>query len=58
MIETHKRTWLRIVTYRLLAIAFTAIWTGLSSAVEIHIGLMIIHYIHERAWLKINWGRS
>ena len=55
--ETHKRTWARITTYRLLALAFTALWTGLSSAIGIHIGLMTIHYFHDRAWLKVKWGK-
>jgi site-specific recombinase len=56
MIETHKRTLARIVTYRLLAVIFTAVWTGLSTAIGIHIGLMIIHYVHDRVWLKVKWG--
>ncbi len=54
--ETHKRTWVRTLSYRFLAMLLTAIWTGLSSAIEIHIALAILHYIVERFWLKIKWG--
>lgn len=55
--ELHKRTWARILSYRILAIALTAVWTGLTSAVEIHLGLIILHYIVERVWIKVSWGR-
>lgn len=38
--------------------AITAIWTGISSAVQIHVTLAILHYIMERAWLKVQWGKK
>ena len=56
--ESKKRTVVRAVTYRVLALAITALWTGLSAAVAIHIILTVIHYIHERLWLKIKWGKE
>lgn len=55
--ELHKRTWARTLSYRFAALAITAIWTGISSAIEIHIALAILHYVMERLWLKINWGK-
>jgi len=55
--ESKKRTVLRAVTYRVLALLITAVWTGLSTAVAIHIILTLVHYVHERLWLKIKWGR-
>jgi len=57
MIELHKRTIVRAVTYRIIALLITALWTGLSNAIIIHVILTAIHYIHERLWLKIKWGR-
>jgi uncharacterized membrane protein len=57
MIELHKRTIVRTVSYRIIALLITAIWTGLSDAVVIHIILTVVHYGLERAWLKIKWGR-
>ena len=56
--ELHKRTWARTLSYRLAALAITAIWTGISSAVEIHIALALLHYVMERVWLKIEWGKT
>jgi uncharacterized membrane protein len=35
----------------------TALWTGLGNAVIIHIVLATVHYVMERVWLKIKWGR-
>jgi len=58
MTETHKRTILRAVSYRIIALLITAIWTGLSDAIIIHIILTAVHYIMERVWLKIKWGRT
>ena len=55
--ETHKRTVTRAITYRIVALLITALWTGLASAVLIHLVLTAVHYIHERIWLKINWGK-
>jgi len=57
MIESHKRTLIRTVTYRLLALLITAIWTGLGTAIAIHIILTLVHYVHGRVWLKIKWGK-
>jgi uncharacterized membrane protein len=57
MTELHKRTIVRAVTYRIIALLITALWTGLSNAIIIHVILTAIHYIHERLWLKIKWGR-
>lgn len=57
MSETHKRTWARTISYRIVALLITSLWTGLSNAVAIHIVLAIVQYTMERIWLKINWGR-
>ena len=57
MTETHTRTVARTMSYRIIAMLITALWTGLGNAVIIHIVLAIVHYVMERVWLKINWGR-
>lgn len=57
MMETHKRTIVRTISYRITALLITAIWTGLSDAVLIHIVLALLHYTMERMWLKIKWGK-
>jgi len=57
MAELHTRTILRALSYRIVALLITAVWTGLSDAVIIHIILTAVHYIMERAWLKIKWGK-
>jgi uncharacterized membrane protein len=57
MAETHKRTLTRAVSYRVIALLITALWTGLSAAIAIHLVLTLVHYVHERVWLKIKWGK-
>ena len=57
MTETHARTVARTISYRIIAMLITALWTGLGSAVIIHIVLATVHYVMERVWLKIKWGR-
>jgi uncharacterized membrane protein len=56
--ELHKRTIARAVIWRVIATLVTALWTGISGAIVINIVLTILHYIHERMWLKIEWGKE
>ena len=58
MTETHKRTMVRAIVWRIIATLITAAWTGLSGAIVINIFMTIAHYIHERAWLRIQWGKE
>ena len=55
--ETHKRTLTRAASWRVTATAVTAAFTGLEGAIVINIFMTIVHYIHERLWLKISWGK-
>jgi hypothetical protein len=57
MSETHTRTVTRTVSYRIIAMLITAWWTGLGNAVIIHVVLAAVHYVLERSWLKIKWGK-
>ena len=55
--ETRKRTIVRTLSYRLTALLFTSILVGINTALFIHIVLSIWHYVLERIWLKIKWGK-
>ena len=55
--ELHKRTLARAITYRIVATAITAFFTGISAAIVLHIILTLVHYLMERMWLKIQWGK-
>ena len=55
--ETHKRTLARTISYRVIATLITAYFTGLTTAVFLHILLTLVHYLMERVWLKIEWGK-
>jgi hypothetical protein len=57
MTETHARTVARTVSYRLVATALTAIFTGIGQAIVIHVMLTAVHYAMERLWLKVHWGK-
>lgn len=66
MVETHKRTVVRMITYRLSAWLLTIpvmYWlTGnleesVGGSILIHALLSVDYYIHERIWLKIKWGK-
>ena len=58
MTETHKRTLARAASWRITATAVTAIFTGLEGAIVINVFMTVVHYIHERLWLKLNWGKQ
>jgi uncharacterized membrane protein len=57
-LETKKRTLARAVGWRVIATLMTVPFTGLSTAILLHIFLTVAHYFHERVWLKIKWGRT
>jgi uncharacterized membrane protein len=54
--ELQKRTLVKTVTYRVAAILATIPFTGLTTALGIHVILMLIYYVHERLWTKVRWG--
>jgi uncharacterized membrane protein len=56
--ETQARTLARVISYRITALILTALIVGLKDAVVIHIWLTILHYIVERIWITISWGRE
>lgn len=58
MFETHLRTIIRTLGYRVTALGITALWTGLGDAVVIHLVLAAMQYVYERIWLKIKWGTT
>ncbi len=55
--ELHKRTLTRAITWRITATLITAIWAGWEGAIYANIVLTILHYLHERLWLKVGWGK-
>jgi uncharacterized membrane protein len=57
MTETQSRTIVKIILFRILAMLITAIWTGITDAIMIHVVLTLVHYVYERVWLKIKWGK-
>jgi uncharacterized membrane protein len=57
MAETRRRTLARTVSYRIVATLLTALFTGLEQAILIHVLLTAVHYIMERLWLQVKWGK-
>ncbi|MEA2097482.1 MAG: DUF2061 domain-containing protein [Patescibacteria group bacterium] len=65
--DTHKRTIIKTITWRIIATLTTVItiyiWTG-DMSVAFGAGLVanafktIFYYIHERVWNKSNFGRE
>jgi hypothetical protein len=56
MNELPVRTFLRIFSFRLIALAITAFFVGWSVAFTLQIILICVHYTMERLWLKTRWG--
>ena len=64
--ETHARTWIKALVYRVLAWSSTIIFMGIvtgqwvlmiSTSTILHIWLTVLHYWTERTWIKIRWGK-
>ena len=58
MTESHTRTIIKSITWRIVATLVTAAFTGLSGAIIINIWMTVAYYVHERAWVRINWGKQ
>ena len=63
--ETRRRTVVRTLTYRLSAWLLTipiAYWSSGSlreataMSTLLHVVLSIDYYLHERIWLRVQWG--
>ena len=54
--EQHKRTITRAFSWRVTATIVTALWIGIESAIWMNIVMTLIHFVHERIWLKVEWG--
>lgn len=63
--ETHKRTLVKTITFRVAATlsaliivyAYTGDWrmAGIVGAIDA-VSKSIIYYFHERIWTRIHWG--
>lgn len=67
MQETHKRSVVKGISWRLAATFMTMVISYLITrridlALEIgvieFIAKVFLYYLHERAWLKLRWGRK
>lgn len=56
--ETHKRSIVKSITWRIIATLIAAYWVGFQIAILMNIVQTIAYYIHERVWVRINWGRQ
>jgi uncharacterized membrane protein len=57
MSEAHSRTITKAITWRIIATLIAAYWVGFSAAIVLNVIQTLAYYIHERVWLKINWGK-
>jgi hypothetical protein len=48
----------KALAYRVIAIAFTALFIGLKQSIEIHIGLTLLYYVFDLAWERLRRQRS
>ena len=56
--ESHKRSIVKSITWRIIATLIAAYWVGFQIAILMNIVQTIAYYIHERIWVKIDWGRK
>lgn len=55
--ETKTRTIIRSITFRLIALAVTVPFVGIKIAIGIQLILLVAYYIHERLWMRVDWGK-
>lgn len=48
----------KALAYRVIAIAFTALFIGIKQSIEIHIGLTLLYYVFDLAWERARPHRA
>lgn len=56
MTESHGRTIVKSISWRIVATLVTAYFTGLTGAIVINVWMTVAYYIHERVWTRVRWG--
>lgn len=65
--DTHARSWVKSLTWRLIATAITIAGVGVATGDWVLAGSLgailnlvkaVLYYAHERAWEQSRWGRS
>ena len=56
--ETKTRTVVKSLTFRIIAFSVTAPFVGVSIAVGLQLFLLGAYYVHERLWMRVNWGKE
>ncbi len=65
--DTHARSWVKSLTWRLIATAVTIVGVGiatgdwaLAGSVGVVVNLIkaVLYYAHERLWEQTHWGRK
>ncbi len=64
--DTPRRSWAKSITWRILGIvllglityAITKDWKEMAVITVVFHGIrVVLYYVHERVWLRIDWGR-
>ena len=67
MIESKKRSLIKAITWRILAIIVLTIVTWLFTSnvqatafvvISFNVIQIILYYFHERLWERVKWGRK
>jgi len=54
-VESKRRTLVKSLSFRLVALTITAPIIGFNTALGIQVLLFFAYYIHERLWLRVRW---
>lgn len=58
MTETHTRSIVKSISWRVTATLIAMLFVDISLAILLNIVQTIAYYLHERAWLRIPWGKE
>ena len=56
--ETKTRTITKSLTFRAVAFSVTAPFVGVKIAIGLQLFLLLAYYVHERLWMKVDWGKA
>jgi uncharacterized membrane protein len=55
--DTIKRSIIKTLFFKIVTTSVTALFTGVGTAIVLHLILTVFYLVYERVWNKIKWGK-
>ena len=58
MKDTIKRSVVKTILFKIITTSITSFFTGIGTALVLHLILTAVYLLYERAWNNTDWGKE